>query len=96
MMLVFSILWLLWVGLKKTIGVRVTPAVEQLRQDVAELGIEAYLEFVLMPEQEGERPRAGTGTSKPPVRRRSANGLCSGGVRPPPAQIVRGFTHDDA
>ena len=52
---VFSTSWLLWVGLEKMIGVRVTPAVEQLGQDVAELGMEAYPEFVLMPEQEGER-----------------------------------------
>ena len=60
MMFVFSTSWLLWVGLEKTIGVRVTPAVEQLGQDVAELGIEAYPEFVLMPEQEEERHRAGS------------------------------------
>ena len=52
---VFSTSWLLWVGLEKAIGARVTPDVEQLGQDVAELGIEAYPEFVLLPEQDGER-----------------------------------------
>ena len=52
---VFSTSWLLWVSLEKTVGVRVTPAVEQLGQDVAELGMEAYPEFVLLPEQEEER-----------------------------------------
>ena len=57
---VFSTSWLLWVSLEKTVGVRVTPAVEQLGQDVAELGMETYPEFVLLPEQEEERERAGS------------------------------------
>ena len=57
---VFSTSWLLWVSLEKTVGVRVTPAVEQLGQDVAELGMEAYPECVLLPEQEEERERAGS------------------------------------
>ena len=52
---VFSTSWLLWVGLEKAIGARVAPDVEQLGQDVAELGIKAYPEFVLLPEQDGER-----------------------------------------
>ena len=33
-------------------GVRVSQAVEELGQDTAELGIEAYPEFVLMPDQD--------------------------------------------
>ncbi len=41
---------ILWFAIEKTIGLRVTSSVERLGQDVAELGIEAYPEFVLMPE----------------------------------------------
>ena len=47
---VFTLSWLLWTAIEKTIGVRVTYNVEQLGQDAAELGIEAYPEFLLMPE----------------------------------------------
>ena len=47
---VFSVSWLLWTALARTIGARVSTSVEQLGQDTAELGIEAYPEFVLMPE----------------------------------------------
>ena len=50
----FGSSWLLWKGLEKTVGVRVSPRVEQLGQDAADLGIEAYPEFVLMPEQDEE------------------------------------------
>ena len=39
-----------WWAIDKTIGARVTPMVEDLGQDAAELGIEAYPEFVLMPD----------------------------------------------
>ena len=46
---------LLWTALNKIMGARVTRAVEELGQDVAELGIEAYPEFVLMPDQEDVR-----------------------------------------
>ena len=46
--------WLTWLALEKTMGVRVSPQVERLGQDVAELGIDAYPEFVLMPEQDEE------------------------------------------
>ena len=42
--------WLVWWALEKTIGARVSDTVEQMGQDVAELGIDAYPEFVLMPE----------------------------------------------
>ena len=37
-----------------TIGARVSPQVERLGQDAGELGIEAYPEFVLMPEEYDE------------------------------------------
>ena len=48
----FSASWLMWLALEKTMGVRVSQRVEQMGQDVAELGIDAYPEFVLMPEQD--------------------------------------------
>ena len=47
---VFGASLLIWTGLRYTIGARVSDTVEQLGQDAAELGIEAYPEFVLMPE----------------------------------------------
>ena len=48
---VFAVSWLLWQALAMTLSVRVTPEVERLGQDVGELGIEAYPEFVVMPEE---------------------------------------------
>ena len=51
---VFIVSWVLWWVLGMTLSVRVTPQVERLGQDVAELGIEAYPEFVLMPEEDDE------------------------------------------
>ena len=48
---VFTTSWLLWRALERTISVRVSPQVERLGQDAGELGIEAYPEFVLMPEE---------------------------------------------
>ena len=47
---VFGVSWLLWLVLKKTMGVRVSHAVEELGQDAGELGLEAYPEFMLMPD----------------------------------------------
>ena len=47
---VFVVSWVLWTVIEKTVGARVTPTVEQLGQDAAELGIESYPEFVVMPE----------------------------------------------
>ena len=47
---VFLASFALWYAIEKTIGVRVTAAVEELGQDSAELGIESYPEFVLMPD----------------------------------------------
>ena len=48
---VFTTSWLLWRALEKTMSVRVSPQVERLGQDAGELGLEAYPEFVLMPEE---------------------------------------------
>ena len=48
---VFVTTWLLWKALALTLGVRVSNQVERLGQDVGELGIEAYPEFVLMPDE---------------------------------------------
>ena len=42
--------FIVWYAIEKTIGVRVTAAVEEIGQDSAELGIESYPEFVLMPD----------------------------------------------
>ncbi|MCY4506027.1 MAG: ammonium transporter, partial [Acidobacteria bacterium] len=50
----FGLSWLAWFALEKSVGVRVSDRVEQLGQDLAELGMEAYPEFVLMPEQDDE------------------------------------------
>ena len=44
--------FVVWFVLGKTIGLRVTDRVEAMGQDVAELKIEAYPEFVVMPDQE--------------------------------------------
>ncbi len=48
----FAASWLSWFVLGKIMGVRVSQIVEELGQDTAELGIEAYPEFVLMPDQD--------------------------------------------
>ena len=42
---------LVWWLIDLTLKLRITEVVEQLGQDAAELGIEAYPEFVLMPDQ---------------------------------------------
>ncbi len=47
---VFLTSLVLWFAIEKTIGVRVTAAVEEVGQDSAELGIESYPEFALMPD----------------------------------------------
>ena len=49
---VFLVSWILWLVLEKTLGVRVSRSVEELGQDAAELGIESYPEFILMPDQD--------------------------------------------
>ena len=48
---VFTTSWLVWRLVDITVGARVSRQVEELGQDSGELGIEAYPEFVLMPEQ---------------------------------------------
>ena len=45
---VFTVSYGLWFVLEKTIGVRVSRSVEEIGQDAAELGLDAYPEFVLM------------------------------------------------
>ncbi|WP_419838203.1 ammonium transporter [Candidatus Poriferisodalis sp.] len=47
---VFIASFIVWKVMDLTIGLRVSKTVEQLGQDSGELGIEAYPEFVLMPE----------------------------------------------
>ena len=47
---VFATSWLVWLGLKQVMEVRVSHVVEELGQDAGELGIEAYPEFVVMPD----------------------------------------------
>ena len=47
---VFAASWVVWWLIDKTIGVRVEPEVERIGQDVGELGMESYPEFVLMPD----------------------------------------------
>ena len=47
---VFGVSWIVWFAIEKTIGVRVSEDAERLGQDTAELGMESYPEFVLMPE----------------------------------------------
>ena len=48
---VFATSMATWLIIDRTMGARVSPVVEELGQDTAELGIEAYPEFVLMPEE---------------------------------------------
>ena len=45
---VFGVTWILWTVLDATLGVRVSRSVEEIGQDAAELGIDAYPEFVLV------------------------------------------------
>ncbi len=49
---VFFSSYVAWMILEKVMGCRVSPNVEELGQDVAELGIEAYPEFVVMPDND--------------------------------------------
>ena len=49
---VFAASLAVWFVLDKTIGARVTQKVEEMGQDASELGIEAYPEFVVMPDQD--------------------------------------------
>ena len=47
---VFGTSWVLWLVIDATIKARVSLHVEELGQDVAELGIEAYPEFLVIPD----------------------------------------------
>ncbi len=47
---VFGVSWLVWFVIEKTLGARVSREVEEVGQDVGELGLEAYPEFMLMPD----------------------------------------------
>ena len=47
----FAASYVVWKLVDATIGLRVSKKVEQLGQDVGELGIEAYPEFVVVPEE---------------------------------------------
>ena len=58
----------LWMALDKMIGARVSAEVEDLGQDAAELGIEAYPEFVLMPDQDDVDALSGGGVGSSPDR----------------------------
>ena len=49
---VFVVSWIVWMVIEKTLKVRVSRTVEELGQDAAELGIEAYPEFMVMPDQD--------------------------------------------
>ena len=49
---VFVASGVVWWLIDKTLGARITPVTEELGQDVAELGIEAYPEFVVLPEED--------------------------------------------
>ena len=44
--------WIVWFLVDKLMGLRVSQRTEELGQDAAELGIEAYPEFVLMPDMQ--------------------------------------------
>ena len=47
---VFGLSWIVWIAIDKVMGARVSRDVEEVGQDVGELGIEAYPEFMLMPD----------------------------------------------
>ncbi len=51
---VFGVSWVVWFAISKTIGLRVTESTERIGQDAAELGMESYPEFVLMPEMDDD------------------------------------------
>ena len=49
---VFGLSMLLWFVIDRTLGLRVSPEVEMLGQDAGELGIEAYPEFLVVPDDD--------------------------------------------
>ena len=48
----FAVSGLTWLAIDRTVGARISAQGEELGQDAAELGIEAYPEFVVMPESD--------------------------------------------
>ena len=61
---VFGTSWVVWLALEKVLGVRVSSSVEEIGQDAMELGIDAYPEFILMPDPDDvEELRAGAQTA---------------------------------
>ena len=52
---VFTVSWVVWFALDKLMSARVSATVEALGQDVSELGIEAYPEFVVVPDEDDVR-----------------------------------------
>ena len=52
---VFACSYIAWLAIQKTIGCRVSSIVEEMGQDVTELGIEAYPEFVVMPDADDKK-----------------------------------------
>ena len=51
---VFVVSYIVWRLIAMTVGLRVSAQAERMGQDTAELGIESYPEFVLMPEHFGD------------------------------------------
>ncbi len=51
---VFVSSYIVWFALSKTVGLRVSAKAEELGQDVTELGIEAYAEFVIIPDPDDQ------------------------------------------
>ena len=51
---VFVVSFVIWKVLDAVMGLRVSADVERMGQDAGELGLEAYPEFVLMPEEYDE------------------------------------------
>ena len=64
----FGVSIAVWAALDRMIGARVSAEVEDLGQDAAELGIEAYPEFVLMPDQDDVDALSGSDVGGPPSR----------------------------
>ena len=81
---VFVVSWLLWQGTGQNGEPYVSrPDVEHMGQDAGELGIEAYPEFVLMPEEfldMAARPTGAPSPRRPPPKRDPPKGACAAHV----------------
>ncbi len=62
----FATSWGVWLVLEKTMGVRVSSSVEEVGQDAMELGIEAYPEFVVMPDPDDMKELRSPAQTFPP------------------------------